>query len=133
MKGEWIQKPQQDITVIFVHGILSSAEDCWRHGNGTYWPELLVREEQFEGLGIYTFTYATSIFSGNYHLGDVVDALKEQLRLDNLLGEGQQLIFVCHSMGGIVVRKMIVDRQTDLIELKYADRSLSRRLSLIRR
>lgn len=117
MKGQWIQIPQQDITVIFVHGILSSAEKCWKNDNGVYWPELLIQEPGLEGLGIYTFTYNTSIFSGNYHLGDVVDALKEHLRLDDLLKDGKRLIFVCHSMGGIVVRKFIVDRQTDLINL----------------
>jgi hypothetical protein len=117
MKGPWIKKPQQDTTVIFVHGILSSTEECWKNENGTYWPELLSQNEELKGLGIYTFSYSTGIFSGSYNLNDVVDDLKVHLNLDGVLNQGKRLIFVCHSMGGIVVRKFIVQRQTDLINL----------------
>ena len=36
------------------------------------------------------------------------------MRLDGVLAS-DRLIFVCHSMGGIVVRKYIVERQAELI------------------
>lgn len=120
MKGQWIQNPQQDTTVVFVHGILSNAENCWTHANGAFWPELLSQEPEFQTLGIYAFTYKTGIFSGNYQLSDAVDCLKEHLRWDQVLKPKHRLIFVCHSMGGIVVRKYIVDRQTDLIDFETA-------------
>ena len=120
MKGHWIQKPKLDTTVMFVHGILSSAEECWKNDNGAYWPDLLAQETELKGLGVYTFTYNTSIFSGNYNLSDVADALKEHLRLDVVLKEGKCLIFVGHSMGGIIARKYIVVRQADLISLNVS-------------
>jgi alpha-beta hydrolase superfamily lysophospholipase len=47
-------------------------------------------------------------------LGDIVDALKEHMRLDGVLASNQ-IVFVCHSMGGIVVRKYIVERAAELI------------------
>jgi alpha-beta hydrolase superfamily lysophospholipase len=43
-----------------------------------------------------------------------VDDLKENMRVDGVLAS-DRLIFVCHSMGGIVVRKYIVERQAELI------------------
>ncbi|MFW5640274.1 MAG: hypothetical protein ACOC0H_03815 [Thermodesulfobacteriota bacterium] len=46
MKGTWIQKPKGETTVVFVHGILSSGEACWRNRNGAYWPELLKNENK---------------------------------------------------------------------------------------
>jgi hypothetical protein len=98
-----------------VHGILSSGETCWRHDNGSYWPELLKNEPELSSLGIYVFTYETGIFSGSYGLGDIVDALKVHLGLDDVL-ESKRLIFVCHSMGGIVVRRFIVEQAVGLIE-----------------
>src|ERR1700686_1373141 len=109
MQAAWIRKPQADTSVVFVHGILSSGEACWRHTNGSYWPELLEGQEGFSSLGIYVFTYHTGIFSGSYRLSDIVDALKEHMRLDGVL-ESSQLIFVCHSMGGIVARKFVLER-----------------------
>lgn len=115
MNGEWIRNVRSDTSVVFVHGILAKENKSWRHVNGTYWPELLAQEKELEGLNIYVFRYRTGIFSGTYQLGDVVDALKERMRLDGLL-DSKRLVFVCHSMGGIVVRRFIVVRQMDFKE-----------------
>jgi pimeloyl-ACP methyl ester carboxylesterase len=117
MRGEWIRKPNGGASVIFVHGILSSGETCWRNENGSYWPELLKDEPKLTSLGIYVFTYQTGIFSGSYRIVDIVDALKELMRLDEVL-DCNPLIFVCHSMGGIVVRKFILEQAVELIEAK---------------
>ncbi|NOU12132.1 MAG: alpha/beta fold hydrolase [Nitrospira sp.] len=115
MRGEWIRRSEAGTSVVFVHGILSSGETCWRHENGSYWPELLKNEAALGSLGIYVFTYETGIFSGSYCLSDIVDALKEHTQVDKVL-KSERLIFVCHSMGGIVVRKFLVERASDLIE-----------------
>jgi pimeloyl-ACP methyl ester carboxylesterase len=112
-QGNWIRKPVNDLTVVFVHGFNSSKE-CWLNSNGTYWPELLKREDEFSSIGIYIFSYRTSISSGYYSLGDVVDSLKEYLRLDNVI-DFSKIIFVCHSMGGIVVRRFLVSQKTNLM------------------
>lgn len=119
MHGEWLRQPASGTSVVFVHGILSSGETCWQNENGNYWPELLKADKNLESLGIYIFTYQTDIFSGNYRIGDIVDALKEQMGLDKVL-ESNQIVFVCHSMGGIVVRKFLVERAVDLIERKIS-------------
>ena len=115
MQGEWLRKPKGEASVVFVHGILSSGESCWKHERGTYWPELLQNEEGLDALGIYVYTYQTELFGGNYRLGDVVDDLKEGMKLDGLLN-CKYIIFVCHSMGGIVVRQFLVERQSELID-----------------
>jgi hypothetical protein len=114
MPGKWIRKPQGAASAVFVHGILSSGKKCWLNDNGSYWPDLLKDEPEFGKLGIYVFTYETGIFSGSYRLGDIVDDLKEHMRLDGVLAS-DQLVFVCHSMGGIVVRKFIVERAAEMI------------------
>jgi pimeloyl-ACP methyl ester carboxylesterase len=100
---------------VFVHGILSDGDSCWRNENGVYWPDLVVAESDLENVGVYVFTYETGVFSGGYSIGDAVDALKEYLRLDEVL-DSERLIFVCHSMGGIVVRRFLVKNASDLIE-----------------
>jgi pimeloyl-ACP methyl ester carboxylesterase len=67
---------------------------------------------QIQQCGVYVFAYRSTIFSGTYRLGDVVDALKEQMRLDKIF-DCHTIIFVAHSMGGIVARKLIVSRMAD--------------------
>jgi hypothetical protein len=125
MKRDWIRKSQSGVTVVFVHGVLSSGETCWRNANGSYWPSLLAAEESIKAVGIYVFTYRTNIFSGSYRLGDVVDALKEYMRLDGLF-ECHTLVFVAHSMGGLVVRKLIVERA-----IEFRDNDISVALFLV--
>jgi len=117
MNGEWIEKPgpDNDTCVIFVHGVLSSGQSCWLSENGTYWPTLLRQDTEHQHLGIYVFTYRTDFFSGHYRLGDASSALKENLKLDGVL-VSKKLVFVCHSMGGILVRYFLVTNQIELIE-----------------
>ena len=118
MKGEWIRKPSNsDLTVVFVHGFLSNGRDCWKNEvSGAYWPELLKNESEHDSIGIYVYTYQTDFFSGSYSLGDVVDDLKERLQLDHVLNS-KNLVFVCHSMGGIVVRRYLVSQEHNLKEV----------------
>ena len=74
MKGEWLREPEGSTAVVFVHGILSSGESCWKHPNGTYWPTLVKSTEALSPLGIYVFSYESTVFSGDYSVGDVVEA-----------------------------------------------------------
>jgi pimeloyl-ACP methyl ester carboxylesterase len=115
MLGKWLRRPSARTVVVFVHGILSDGNVCWQNENGVYWPDLVVAEPGIEGVGVYVFTYKTGLFSGGYSIGDAVDALKEWLSLDEVL-DCERIIFVCHSMGGIVVRRFMVQRASDLIE-----------------
>jgi hypothetical protein len=126
MQGKWLRKPIDGTTVAFVHGILSTGESCWQNENGSYWPALLKDESKFPDMGIYVYTYETDIFSGTYSLNDVVDDLKERiLTLDKVM-DSKRIVFVCHSMGGIVVRKLLVERMTD-----FADRNINIGLYLV--
>jgi pimeloyl-ACP methyl ester carboxylesterase len=113
-RGLWVRKTGNRVAVVFVHGFLSSGESCWQNGN-CYWPDLLAKESSLEAIGIYVFSYRTDMFSGSYSIGDAVEALNTYLKLDGLL-RLDGLVFVCHSMGGIVVRQFLVTRQATLIE-----------------
>jgi hypothetical protein len=125
MRGEWVRRSGNGAAVVFLHGVLSSGETCWQNANGTYWPSLLASEPSLDVFGIYVFTYKTNIFSGSYRLGDVVDALKEQMRVDGVF-DSRTLVFVAHSMGGLVARKLLVERVTD-----FRDKHISVGLFLV--
>jgi pimeloyl-ACP methyl ester carboxylesterase len=108
-----LRQPTSDTCVIFVHGILSSGDQAW--GNPS-WPELLQAEPQFKHVGIFIFTYRTSMISRTYSIADAADALREHFSIDGLWNL-RNVVFVCHSMGGIVVRRFLVANQATLLEL----------------
>jgi pimeloyl-ACP methyl ester carboxylesterase len=109
----WIRRPSNSVAVVFVHGILSS-ERAWQNDNGSFWPLLVCNEPELSEFGVYLFNYRADAFSGTYSLQDAVDAMKEHFRLDDVISQ-HTLIFVCHSMGGIVARHFIVTQQTELV------------------
>jgi hypothetical protein len=114
LDSKWISKPKSDTSVVFLHGILSDSITCWTVGDA-YWPDIVARDEQLKGVGLYVFSYRSDAFSANYSLGDAVEELNAYLELDGVISS-PKLVFVCHSMGGIVARQFIVTRQSTLIE-----------------
>lgn len=112
--GHCIRPSAAETSVIFIHGILSDGEKAWTNANGTSWPELLAKEA-WPDFSIYNFSYRSDVFSRNYSLADVVASLREFFTLEGLW-EKARIIFVCHSMGGIIARKFIVSYQARLIE-----------------
>lgn len=115
MNGSWVRKVEGKVVVVFIHGILSSGKTAWGEHKGSTWIELLHDEVEPRDVSIYSYEYATSFSSNTYSIGDIVDDLKERMRLDNI-HLYPDIVFVCHSMGGIVVRKLIVERAAEFIE-----------------
>ncbi|MCC5641248.1 hypothetical protein LC593_36725 [Nostoc sp. CHAB 5844] len=76
MQGQWTRKAKNGLNIIFIHGI-NSSEECWKHDNGSYWPNLLRNESELADIGIYVFSYRTGINTGFYSLSDIVDSLRE--------------------------------------------------------
>jgi pimeloyl-ACP methyl ester carboxylesterase len=113
MTINWIRKPEKNsLNVIFIHGF-NSDKNCWRHENNSYWPELL--KDTTSDIGICVFTYRTNFNTGFYSQSDIVDSLKEYFNIEKLFGS-EEVIFVCHSMGGIVARRFLVNQQGTLMK-----------------
>lgn len=116
-ESKWIRRPYGNTSVVFVHGILSNSIKCWKNSNGTYWPKLLKDEPELNSIGIYVFNYKSGVDSGTFDLEDIVKSLKNRFDVDGI-NTNQNVIFVCHSMGGVVVRKLIIESEQELINRK---------------
>lgn len=100
--------------LIFVHGILSDSQACWRNSNGVSWPEIVMRDPDFPPCGVSTFSYSSRLFGSRFSIADAANSLWELMKGRQMIASGRTTVFVCHSMGGIVVRKLLVKRQVDL-------------------
>src|SRR5215470_358682 len=97
------------INVVFVHGLGGHAYDTWRRNGDdkTFWPVWLARD--IPGLAVWTLVYEappTNWFGTSMALQD-----RAKNVLECLLGQpelrGRPLVFVCHSLGGLVVKQVI--------------------------
>jgi pimeloyl-ACP methyl ester carboxylesterase len=118
MDPMWLRRSQNGATIVFVHGVLSGPVAAWRNTNGAFWPRLLIEDERLADFGVYLFAYRADALAGTYSLEDAVDVMREHFRLDEVLdcGPDKPLIFVCHSMGGILARRFVVANQLVLAE-----------------
>lgn len=112
--NNWLHySPSSDSVVVFVHGFLSNTKKCWT-GNDVFWPNLLLEDTRVvsQDHSIYLAEYYTEITSGNYSVTDCSKQIFSNLNLidtvhnTNVISKNN-IIFVCHSLGGIIIRHMI--------------------------
>ncbi len=116
----WYDTRNPDSVLVFVHGVLSDSCGCWYHEPtdqrpGVYWPDLVKKDRRFEDYSIYLGGYHTAIDSGPYEVSDCAEELFQALgRRDEdnntPVLDRKTIVFVCHSMGGVVVRYMLTMR-----------------------
>lgn len=107
----WFRGDSRDTTIIFIHGLLSDSRSCWANGHGTYWPTLLEQDRRFDSIDIYLAGYATEIDTGEAGIRQAADQVLSALQRTDVDGRrvmsANKLIFVAHSLGGVVLRYML--------------------------
>jgi tetratricopeptide (TPR) repeat protein len=129
------------LNVIFVHGLGGDARGTWTYdetpakasgklgqllpkflrgapsltdSKGLFWPEWLA--EDMRGLAVYSLDYPSDPkrwragWSVTKSAGAILDALVVDRRLRR---NSAPIVFVCHSLGGLVVKKLIVTANID--------------------
>lgn len=110
-----------DIDIVFVHGLNpkgspNHARDTWTNEGGIFWPETLIRQE-LPSARVLLFAYNSSILSNasSAHVASHARTLCD--RLMNRRREAQEvhrpLIFIAHSLGGLLVKQALVEARTD--------------------
>lgn len=113
-------EPSKTVDVVAVHGLQGDAFRTWEHSNGTLWLRDLLPEE-IPSARIMTFGYDSTIAFSN----SVARIEDKALDLLNRLGaqrdertDKRPVVFICHSLGGIVVKKALIlahERSSDPI------------------
>jgi pimeloyl-ACP methyl ester carboxylesterase len=94
-------------TFVFVHGLGGDSATTWGR-----FEELILADTDMKGCESVSFGYPTSLFRWPFSqkypkIQTLADALRTQL--DVRFGDRQDLILVCHSLGGLIGRRYLVD------------------------
>lgn len=122
--------------VIFVHG-LQGSENTWLNASGKSFPSLLIQNEEIKkNFDFAYFNYYTNLFNipetvkkytgffkgllgkphakvdKNLHINEVSDLLSTYL--GEMTHQYNSLILVCHSLGGLIAKSLIVHHSGDV-------------------
>lgn len=114
-QSKYIRKSGSDVVIVFVHGFRGDSITTWTNGN-SYWPNMIVKDHDFDDADVFVYNYSSSL-SSRLNIDELADQLRRELLLNNVLSY-RNLIFVAHSLGGIVVKQFLLDNH------QYANHTL---------
>jgi len=108
--------PHRSRTVlVFVHGILSSNDKCWKKKKGFlkknkavfYWPQICLNDPQLGEPDIYLAGYPSGLTAGKFETDDAAVGLIKAMENAGVF-KRNRIVLVCHSQGGIVGRRIVL-------------------------
>ncbi len=115
----WFCKNDGDTAIVFVHGLYSNARDAWlaeqpdETGKTAYWPQLAASDKRLDGASFYIAGFNRE-GEGEWGVREAADEVFKALDPKSAGAgaplEKQMIVFVAHSLGGIVVRDLLVRR-----------------------
>ena len=114
----WIRHQGNQGVVVFVHGFLGDDTTTWTNKT-SYWPKLLMTDSSFDHQDIYVARYNTALWKSVLTIDQVAEQLHVQFSNAGVFGY-KEITFVCHSMGGLVVRSLILrDKEQILRKIRF--------------
>jgi tetratricopeptide (TPR) repeat protein len=118
----WYRYNDRDAVLVFVHGVLSDSRGCWLYEDDetkkpvSYWPDLIESDVRFKEVGIYLAGYHTAVDSGDFPIQQCAQQVYAYLKTQDPesrqpVMDKQKIIFVAHSMGGIVARYLLCEQR----------------------
>lgn len=95
--------------IVFVHGFTGDSTDTWLASNGAYFPRMLATDERVKLANVFVASYETRWTKESGTIASLAAALFAQLDAAGVFNDHKELIFVCHSLGGLVVERMLIE------------------------
>jgi pimeloyl-ACP methyl ester carboxylesterase len=103
--SRYIRRSNAETVIVFVHGIFGGAIGTWTsRDTGAYWPQLLTGDPSFQNTDVYVYSYSTPYLSQSYTIDELIENMRLVLANDEVFQKHKKVVFLCHSMGGLIVR-----------------------------
>lgn len=103
--------------IVFVHGLHGDRE-TWRAANGAYWPQLIQSDPHFQKSDVVVAEYPTPSMRGQLSTTQLAQILWQGLK-QKRVWEHQEVVFIAHSLGGIVVEEMLLNHPADAARVRF--------------
>ncbi|MGA9389540.1 MAG: alpha/beta fold hydrolase [Candidatus Sulfotelmatobacter sp.] len=113
--------PLKSRVIVFVHGIFGDATGTWTSAEGVYWPKLLLSDSAFDDSDVYVANYDSPLRGNTMTVDEIAASLNSSLTADGVFEKHREVVFVCHSLGGIVIQQLLLTFRSyaDKVPLVY--------------
>jgi peptidoglycan-associated lipoprotein len=108
----WVyqDKPRNKVAVVFVHGLFGDLRGTWTHSNGTSFFDYLKKQPAGIRLDVFAFGFTSNMLrSGSLDIQEAANTLQQSLQYHKVT-DYQTIVFVGHSMGGLVILRHLLNR-----------------------
>src|SRR5205814_2080876 len=74
----------------------------------TYWPQLVAKDSAFQDANVYVYRYQSPKLETAQNIEELATRLGDFLNKDGVIRDHERIVFVCHSMGGLIARAYLV-------------------------
>lgn len=106
--------------IVFVHGVFGDPSLTWTNRSGVSWPDLIKNDEKFRDVTVATYRYDSPFLQRTSGIEEIAVRLLRQLEDEAVFGKNNEIYFIAHSMGGLVVKRVLIDlnRPTQIEKLR---------------
>ncbi|OAF00682.1 hypothetical protein AYJ54_31040 [Bradyrhizobium centrolobii] len=105
----FVKRKGTDKIVVFVHGILGDAQGTFTNETTqAYWPRLVAEDPDMDSFDILAINYDAALTS-KMSIEQIATVVRTTLEDHRVFDDYNEIYFVCHSMGGLVVKRMLID------------------------
>lgn len=106
--------------IVFVHGVVGDTASTWSNStSNAYWPKLVAGDPAFERANVYVFGYPSAPLGRSFSVNELAEAMRLRLQADGVL-DHPELVFLSHSMGGLVTRAFLLKYREQAAKVKMA-------------
>ena len=108
LKISGCDKQDRELDLIFVHGLDGDGRSTWQADDeqGSFWPAWV--GDEFPTIGVWSLAYEVNSSAWKGHTMPLYDRARDCLDRFDLEEIGHRPIgFVCHSLGGLLVKQML--------------------------
>lgn len=106
--GGYLKQPNHKRVIVFVNGIFGDAISTWQNSDGNYWPQMLANDPDFKDVDIYVHSFDSPKIKTAQDIDELAGRMNDVLIADGVLQSHDQIVFICHSMGGLVTRAFLL-------------------------
>lgn len=101
--------PPAKVAIVFVHGVMGGADTTFKSEKGETWPAILSKDARLSVPAyIYSISYRSEPLSKSSNIHEIATRLLARLKDKKFFSDFEQVIFVTHSMGGLITKHMLL-------------------------